>query len=266
MRIRFSAVWLCMLAMLGMAQAQAQEAEKTQASWHFVTEPFAPYTDESKTGRATGPMVEVLETACAQLKRHCKIEVLPWRRALRLAQNGEVDGIFTVLDTPERRSLFHISVPVIDARYTLFAQAGANFRFDGDKQSLKGRSIGVYGPSGSSYALDQLTEGVSEVQKVLEYDNVSVLRKLAAGRYGPQGLALVNEAVALHLMRAEKLPGLQAAGTVKQFSYAFGLSRARVSAEEAKAFDAALIRLCSSGRTAALLKPYALPASACKGN
>jgi polar amino acid transport system substrate-binding protein len=259
MRSRITGLLVWMLASFSVAPALALD----RTSLHFVTEPFPPYTYESK-GRAAGPMVDVLEAVCAQLKRSCKIEVLPWRRALRLAQKGEVDGIFTVLDTPERRSFFHISLPVIDARYGLFAQAGADFRFEGDRQQMKGRTVGVYGPSGSSYALDQLIEGVAEVQKVLEYDNITVLRKLAAGRYGPLGLVLINEAVGLHLIRSEKLSGLQAAGTVKQFSYAFGLNRARVSTDDAKAFDAALSGLCSSGRTAALLKPYALPAAACK--
>lgn len=230
---------------------------------HFVTEPFPPYTYAVKD-KAAGPMVDVLQAVCEQLKRSCKIEVLPWRRALSLAQRGIVDGIFTVVDTPERRTAFHLSLPVIDARYALFAQAGADFRFDGDRQALKGRTIGVYGPSGSSYALEQLVEGVPDVSTVLEYDNSTVLRKLAAGRYGAQGLVLINEAVALDLIRSEKLSGLQAAGTVKQFSYFFGLSRSRLTTADARQFDVALAALCSSGRTAALLKPYAVPAAACK--
>lgn len=228
----------------------------------FVTEPFPPYTYASQ-GKAAGPMVDVLEAACAQLKRVCQIEVLPWRRALAMAERGEVDGIFTVSNTAERRQYFHVSVPVIDARYTLFAQAGEDFRLGADRQQLKGRTIGVYGPSGTAIALDELIAGVPDVSKHLEPDNTTVLRKLAAGRYGSGGLALINEAVALDLMRSENLAGLQAAGTVKQFSYSFGLSRSRISAELALRFDAALTTLCRKGRTAALLKPYALPASAC---
>lgn len=229
----------------------------------FVTEPFPPYTYASQ-GKAAGPMVDVLQAACAQLKRACQIEVLPWRRALAMAERGEVDGIFTVSNTAERRQYFHVSVPVIDARYTLFAQAGEDFRLGADRQQLKGRTIGVYGPSGTAIALDELIAGVPDVGKHVEPDNITVLRKLAAGRYGHEGLALLNEAVALELIRSENLAGLQAAGTIKQFSYAFGLSRSRVTPEEARRFDAALHALCSSGRTAALLKPYALPASACR--
>ncbi len=229
---------------------------------YFVTEPFPPYT-YAEQGEAAGPMVDVLKAACRELKRSCRIEVMPWRRALALAQQGEADGIFTVVDTPERRVYFHISVPVIDARYTLFARAGDDFRLDGDRRALRGRTIAAYGPSVTVLALDELIEGLPDVRTVIETDNTTVLRKLAAGRYGEHGLALVNEAVALHLMRAENLGGLQASGTVKQFAYAFGLSRKRVDAATARAFDGALVKLCRNGRTASLLKPYELPASAC---
>ena len=228
----------------------------------FVTEPFPPYTYE-QAGAAAGPMVAVLEAACTELRWRCSVEVLPWRRALAMAQRGQVDGIFTIVDTPERRAYFHVSVPVIDARYTLFARAGDDFQLRGDRQALRGRTIAAYGPSATVLALDELVEGLEGVKTEIEADNLSVLRKLAAGRYGPQGLALVNESVALALMSDQQIAGLQAAGTVKSFAYAFGLNRQRVARREAEAFNKALVRLCRSGRSAALIKPYALPASAC---
>lgn len=247
---------------LGLLLAQLSTAACASRELYFVTEPFPPYT-YAEDGEAAGPMVAVLKAACAELKRSCRIEVMPWRRALALAQRGEADGIFTIVDTPERRVYFHVSVPVLDAHYTLFARAGDDFRLDGERSELQGRTLAAYGPSATVLALDELVEGVPKVQTMIEADNITVLRKLAAGRYGKGGLALVNEAVALHLIRAEGLSGLQSAGTVKHFTYAFGLSRQRVNASEAKAFNAALVALCRSGRTASLVKPYEVAASAC---
>ena len=246
---------LCWLALLALPARAAPEL-------YFVTEPFPPFS-YAEQGKPAGPMVAVLQAVCAELKRSCRIEVMPWRRALALAQRGEADGIFTVVDTPERRAYFHISDPVVDAGYTLFARAGDDFRLSADRCALRGRTIAAYGPSATVLALDELVEGVPDVNTAIEPDNITVLRKLAAGRYGSGGLALVNEAVALHLIRTENLAGLQAAGPVKHFSYAFGLSRQRVDAAAAKAFDRALARLCRTGRTAALVKPYEVPASAC---
>lgn len=227
----------------------------------FVTEPFSPYSYEAK-GEAAGPMADVLRAVCAELQWRCSIEVLPWRRTLAMAQRGEAEGIFSVVDTPERRAYFHMSAPVVDARYTLFARAGDDFQLR-DNKSLRGRTIGAYGPSNTLLALDELVEGLEDVKTETEADNLTVLRKLSAGRYGSRGLALVNESVALALMRDNQIAGLQAAGSVKSFAYAFGLNRQRVKRRDFEAFNKALIKLCRSGRSAELIKPYALPASAC---
>lgn len=240
------------------AWAQARVSER-----HFVSEPFPPYTyaAHGQSGEGAGPMVDVLQAVCQKLGWRCPVEVMPWRRALGLAQTGSVHGVFAVVDTPERRAYFHVSASVIDAHYSLFARAGDDFSLQ-RREALVGRTIGVYGPSASVLALDELVEGL-KVETVVEPDNRTVLRKLAAGRYGEHGLALVNEAVALTLIREDDLVGVQAAGTVKSFAYSFGLSRQRVTEAEFRAFNAALTQLCRSGRVAQLLKPYALPASAC---
>ncbi|WP_428503330.1 substrate-binding periplasmic protein [Roseateles sp.] len=230
----------------------------------FVTESFPPYTF-AQNGEPAGPMVDVLKATCARLGWSCRIELLPWRRALAMAERGQADGLFTVLDTPQRKALAHVSLPVLDARYSVFARAGEAFSYTG-ANSLAGRQIGVYGPSGSSISLQALIEGQSAAepaQLVLEPDNLTVLRKLISGRYGPDGLAFMNENVALWLLREYGLTGLQAAGVAKQFSYSFGLIRQRVSGADFKRFNAALGELCRSGRTAELIRPYALPASPC---
>lgn len=246
-----------LLALLAAAALQAQAREL-----RFVTEPFPPYT-YATDGQAAGPMVDVLQAACARLAWRCVIEVLPWRRALGMAQRHEVEGIFTVVDSPERRQYFHVSPPVIEGRYALFARAGNGLQYSGDAHALAGRIMGAYGPSATALTLEALVEGVPRVRTEIEPDNRTVLRKLAAGRYGEDGLALANEAVAQLLIREDGLNSLQPAGVVKTFGYAFGLSRQNVELAQAQAFARTLQELCRSGRTAELLRPYGLPPSPC---
>lgn len=233
-----------------------------QVPLRFVTEPFPPYT-YATDGRAAGPMVDVLQAACTRLAWSCSIEVLPWRRALNMAQHAEVEGIFTIVDSPERRQYFHVSPPVIEGRYVLFARLGSSYQYGGDPQTLVGRVIGAYGPSATALTLEQLIDGVPRAHSEIEPDNRTVLRKLSVGRYGEDGLALANEAVAQVLMREDGLRNLQPAGLVKAFGYAFGLSRQNVDPAQALALAKTLYELCRSGRTAELLKPYGLPGSAC---
>ncbi len=240
--------------------AGSSAAASGRAERLFLTEPLPPYTFE-QAGRAAGPMVDILQAACERLAWRCRVEVMPWRRALRELQNGRADGIFALLGTPERRLAMHVTVPVVGGRYALFARAGQAYVYEG-AASLGQRQIGVYGPSGSSISLTELLQG-RPAQMVVEPDNLTVLRKLTAGRYGADGLAFVNEGVALFLLREQGLAGVQLAGVVKQFNYSFGLSRQRFGAAELRAFDATLSALCREGLTAELVKPFALPAAPC---
>lgn len=251
MRKRWMAAGLAALASL----ASATELR-------FVAEPLPPFSYEAQR-KAAGPLVDVMQAACARLGWHCSVEVLPWRRALRMGQAGEVEGVFAIVSPPLTRPRFHVSPPVIEARYLLFSRSGNTLAFDGDNRVLAGRVLGVYGPSGAQDALTALIQDVPGARAEIETDNRAVLRKLAAGRYGEDGLALVNEAVAQQLIREDGLTGLRPAGQVKAFGYAFGLNKERVDAETAAAFAKALQELCRSGRTAELLKPYGLTASAC---
>lgn len=255
--MKSTTAWAAVL-LWGVAQAASAQTRDLR----FVTEPFPPYT-YAIDGRAAGPMVDVLQAACARLLWRCDIEVLPWRRALAMAQRAEVEGIFTVVDSPERRQYFHVSPPIIEGRYVLFARTGSNLQYGGDPQALAGRTIGAYGPSATALTLEQLIDGVPKVRSEIEPDNRTVIRKLAAGRYGEEGLALANEAVAQVLMREDGIRNLQPAGLVKAFGYSFGLARQTVDATQAQAFAKALQELCRSGRTAELLKGYGLPPSAC---
>lgn len=245
----------------GISLTAAQAASAQSAVWHFVTEPFPPYTYELM-GRGAGPMVDVLSTVCARLKQECKVEVMPWRRALAMAVNGEVEGVFTVADTPERRAALYVSAPVVEAQYAFFALAGNPFEFShpGD---LSGRTVGVYGPSATSSTLQNLLGGKAPGM-VIETDNRTVLRKLRAGRYGDSGLALVNERVAEDLIERESIIGLRKAGTTAPFSYHFGFSRKRFDAPDLMRFDQTLDDLCRSGQLQDLLDVYRMRAPACR--
>lgn len=54
-------------------------------------------------------MVGLLLTAYAEAGQACKVSMMPWRRAVGAAEAGEVDGIFPVADSLERRAGFELS-------------------------------------------------------------------------------------------------------------------------------------------------------------
>lgn len=251
---------LALLACLLCTGSLSVHAQAETGRWRFVTEIFPPFSYQ-ENGEAAGPMVDVLKAACQRLKRSCDISVLPWRRALGMAERGEVEGIFTVVDTPERRQAFHLSPPVLEARYTFFSRTESRFQYR-KPEDIRGRMVGVYGPSGTLSALREI--GAEQgLEEQIELDNLTALRKLAAGRYGPEGLILINERVAQTLIASENLQGLRAAGEAKRFYYHFGLARLRVDEATSRTFAQALRQLCQSGELQRRLDPYRLRAAPC---
>ncbi len=105
-------------------------APASAAQWRFVTEDFPPFTypadapvSETAGVAAAGPFVEVVNSICARLQHQCTIELYPWQRAYRLAEQGLADGIFTLTPSPQREQMFHISRMLVTSRYSVFAQA-----------------------------------------------------------------------------------------------------------------------------------------------
>jgi len=228
------------------------------APWHFVTEDFPPFTypaKRSSSDGAEGPLVEIVQAVCLRLQQDCTITLYPWRRALLLAEQGQADGIFTLVRSPKREQLFHISRMLVTSRYSVFAHEDSAFVYH-QPSDLAGRLIGVYGPSGTSYTLSERLKAVPDVRLHLTADNRRLLRMLQSGRFGPEGLAVLNEDVAWHLIEDEQLDGLREAGELGPITYGIGLSRKTVSEDEFSAFERALDEAIADGTVPAILRQH----------
>ncbi|HAG79185.1 MULTISPECIES: ABC transporter substrate-binding protein [Stutzerimonas stutzeri subgroup] len=246
--------WIAITAGLAlMGNCQADELR-------FVTEDFPPFTYASATAtedRAAGPFVEIVAAVCARLRIDCPVQLLPWRRALALAEDGEAQGIFTVIRSPDRERAFHLTRMLVTSRYGVYARSASRFVFH-RPEDLAGRSVAVYGPSGTSFVLGQHLAEVGDVTLILEADNRRLLRMLEAGRFGEQGVAVVNQDVAWHLIDQEGHSDIHEAGELQPVSYAIGLSRAAVSEAEFERFNDALEALIADGSVAAILRHHGL--------
>jgi polar amino acid transport system substrate-binding protein len=206
---------------------------------------------------ADGPLVEVVQTICARLQQPCEITLYPWRRALQMAEQGQADGIFTLVRSPQREEIFHISRMLITTRYSVFARTDSSFVFN-HPSNLAGRLVGVYGPSGTSYVLSERLKSVPDVRLHLTADNRRLLRMLQSGRFGKEGLAVLNQDVAWHLIDDEQLTGVREAGEMGPITYGIGLSRSTISEAQFKAFEQALDEAIADGTVPAILRRHQL--------
>src|SRR5690606_18479529 len=149
---------ICLLlgCLLWGTQASAQQ-------WQFATEEFPPFT-YSRGGKPPGGAVtEMVQAACMHLGHQCRIDVMPWSRALRMGEEGQVDGVFTVILAPEREQAFHITRMLVESRYDIYGPLSSLQR-NLQAADLRGRRVGVYGPSGTLLVLQRALQGVADVQ------------------------------------------------------------------------------------------------------
>lgn len=224
----------------------------------FVVEDFPPF-NIIENGIPSGPMLEVVQEACARLRIECEFTVYPWRRAYRMAAEGLVDGIFVLQKLPEREQDFFFTVPVVQTAISLFALKGSPVRYS-TPCSVRNYTIGVYGPSATSAAAEQLALSSENVTLVVEVDNLTVLRKLRHRRYGDHALGAINRDVGRYLLAQHGMPEIEWIGDIRSLQYAIGLSRKKVSAEQADLFNQALRELIRQNRVKAILEKYGLHA------
>lgn len=234
---------------------------------HFATESLPPFNYE-ENGAAAGPMLEIIQAACNIAQFTCTAEIMPWRRALALAENGRVDGIFSILLTENREKKFFLSDPIIRTSYSFFAlkTSAWEYKTPGD---LNGMTTGVYGPSGTSETLQEIAGQAKDVRIELELTNFDVFKTLALGVYGAKSAVLANRDVGLALLqtRSAALPpsasDILPVGDARQIVYGFGLSRQRAShALHIEALNRALRKMASSGQTRKILTRHGLQAAA----
>lgn len=223
---------------------------------HFVTEEFPPFS-YSRGSQAGGAISEVVQAVCSELGYHCSIEVHPWRRALRLAEDGLVDGIFTVIQSPARSQAFFITPMLVTSGYDFYTRRESDFIYR-QPSDMRGKQIGVYGPSGTSFVLSEALKGVSAVDIQLVTDNQRLMLMLNAGRFGQNGVVVLNRDVARHLIEHNQLYGLRQAGHLSSISYGVGFSRKKVGAAQFELFNRSLAKLIKSGQVGVILQRYGL--------
>ncbi|KMN77993.1 polar amino acid transport system substrate-binding protein [Chromobacterium alkanivorans] len=233
------------------------------ATLHFVTQDFPPFIEVTDKPQPQGLMVDTLVAVCQRLNWSCEIQAMVWRRALLLAEEGKVDGIFPVQDTPERRISLALSAPVYHSSYGLFATASSTFRYQ-QAQDLLNHRIAVYGPSVSQNALDKLIAGLPNMNITVENNQETVLKKLAAMRYGAEAVVFANEDVTRYIIRREALSGLRPLATIQPLTYLYGFPLKSVKPGMVADFNQALNALCHDGTLPRLARRYNVRMAACK--
>jgi len=151
---------------------------------------YPPYYSE--TLDRDGPVAELTVTALQKAGHEVEVRFMPWARALKLGEQGKVDGLIGVWRSPERERAFLYSEPVVSNRIVLCRNGTAGPDKFTNFEALRPLTVGVVrgyaDPPGLSAA------GVKTEPVTHDLQN---LRKLAAGHLD---LVLIDSRVSEYLI------------------------------------------------------------------
>lgn len=166
-----------------------------------ITENLAPlnYLDDDGP---QGFSVELLRLMTAQAGIRLRLQVLPWPRAVQLAETSPHGVLFSLTRTPEREARFQWVGPIAQRRILLYRLASRTDLTMSQLDELGGARIGVVRDSAADRELQAagLKPGLQLEQGL---DDAANVRKLLAGRM--DYVALLDWAAAWNL-RQLRLP------------------------------------------------------------
>ena len=119
----------------------------------FVFSEFCPYEYMEK-GEADGINIYLIKQVCSRMGIEPVFRELPWKRALRNAETGDADAVFSLFKTDEREKLYNYTDNNLNTvKMVLFTNSDRELKIE-SMQDLKGFNIGVYRGSSYGYVFD----------------------------------------------------------------------------------------------------------------
>lgn len=165
-----------------------------------LTENLPPLNYEDRQG-AQGFSVELLRLMAAQAGLELELQVLPWQRAVQVAEAQPRSVLFSLTRTPEREAQFQWVGPIAQRRILIYKLAHRSDLAMTQLSELGSARIGVVRDSAADRALQAagLRHGI-ELEPGL--DDATNLRKLLAGRM--EYITLLDWAAAWNLRQLQR--------------------------------------------------------------
>lgn len=223
----------------------------------FATQDFYPYS-YLKDNRIGGPGAEIIRTVCNRINADYTISIQPWRRSILMVKKGQCQALFMIGKNQEREKWISFSPPIISAEYGFFECLESPLGYSGP-ESLKGKRVGVYGPSNTSVQLEKLIKNIkNNVFVDLTPDDISQFRKLARCRVDA---VYSNKDVGMATIKKIQAKNIKYTGTDKVINYYIGFSRRNTPEIFIRRFNNEINRMKMSGELKQLLGRYDMQAA-----
>ncbi len=142
-------------------RAAQTKTDANSSGLRLITEPWAPVSFE-EGGVAKGFAVELVEQLQPFVGKEQEIEVMPWARAISIAERKPNVLLFATSITESRRKKFHFVGPILSSKISLFALIEDEVEINSIERLKTIGAIGVYRDTIGETLLKKA--GVSNIQ------------------------------------------------------------------------------------------------------
>lgn len=253
-RFRALLVFTVCLSLFALLHGVTAEGESSNA-WTFIGHEFEPFFFKSGSQGAQGAMYDLTQEVCKIQKKHCKFKIAPFRGVQSLLAEGKGDIGGPLAFTPQRGILFHYSVPLFSTRYCFFTMP-KNYKEDLSFADLKGKTVGVFGPSATELSLLRVREVLNQKLKIeVEPDNHTSMRKAENNTHD---FVYVNCETGRFLIEKNRSPLKEITSLGEKTDYHIIFSKKTFTDRDVKAFNDVLVSLRNKGYLQELAEKYKL--------
>ena len=222
----------------------------------FNTQEFAPF-NYSADGVAAGPVADIVRRICSDTKMSCPMRVLPWRRAQQEVAEGKAHALFSIGWNAERAKTLHFSPPLLNTEYGFFVRDDNPLKFT-QNADVKGYTVGVFGPSNTSTALEKIKADVGDLTIDMTPDDESAFRKASLGRVRA---VFSNRDVGYDLIKKLGIANLRYTGRQQSLKYYVGFSQQFTDKKLVDQFNTTFRTLHKQGVIQEILGRYRMDAA-----
>jgi polar amino acid transport system substrate-binding protein len=221
----------------------------------FVGQEYPPF-NWGEGSEVKGGMVEVLKRACEKLHYTCKFSILPLARAMKMLEDGSVDGVMSLIPNAERAVYAQFSPTLAVQNMGYFGVKG-KVKPIASVKDLSGWTVGAVRGSASLRIATEHQKQVKGLTLVEEVNNETLVKKLQGNRYGDRGAVISGEAVLGYDAKKAKLEiEMILSAETKVFTTAF--SRKSVDAATFADLSRTLEGMKKSGEIKTILDKFSL--------
>jgi polar amino acid transport system substrate-binding protein len=240
---------ICLAIVLELFLSSAGISDGTELK--FNTQMFEPFNYDLG-GVVSGPTADIIRRVCSEMKITCTFNLLPWRRAQDEVANGIAHGLFTIGWNEERAKTLYFTPPILNTEYGFFVKNDNQLKFK-QAADVKGYTVGVFGPSNTSFYLDKIKVEIKDLTIDMTPEDETAFKKLSLGRVDA---VYSNRDVGNFLIGKLNLNNLRYAGFHTGLKYYVGFSQKFTDKKLVDQFNATFRNLHKRGVIQEILAKY----------